>query len=290
MPSVKELATYIKFNLREIIDDNELQQFVWLIFDHLRAYSRLDLLLKEEEELSDEEVGFIHKAVERLQGHEPLQYVLGQTYFMDMVFKVNRDVLIPRPETEELVTWILDEHPVGHTNDQLNILDVGTGSGCIPISLKKYRPMARVEGWDISAEALEIARENALLNCVEVDFQQRDVLNYEGYPLVSRSIVVSNPPYVTQREQAKMAQNVLDFEPHMALFVANEAPLLFYSAIAGMATKCLEPGGYLYFEINEAYGLEVCAMLNELGFHSIIPRKDLSGRNRMVRAIWPASE
>lgn len=294
MPSVKQLAAYIQSQLKNAVDANELQQFVWLIIDHLRGFSRLDMMMKAEEELSDEEVDFIHKAVERLQGHEPLQYVLGQTHFMDLIFKVNKNVLIPRPETEELVTWILEEHPSGWSNegasDPLHILDVGTGSGCIPVTLKKNRPMAQVEAWDISAGALETARGNAVLNGVEVDFQLRDVLKYKRYPLLPRHMVISNPPYVTEREQAKMAQNVLDYEPHLALFVADDAPLLFYRAIASLATECLVPGGYLYFEINEAYGPEVCEMLKELGFRSIVLRKDLSGRDRMVRAIWPASE
>jgi release factor glutamine methyltransferase len=294
MPSVKQLATYMQSQLNNAVDANELQQFVWLIFDHLRGYSRLDLMMKAEEELSEAEVDFIHKAVERLQGHEPLQYVLGQTHFMDLVFKVNKNVLIPRPETEELVTWILEEHPAGVSKDRPSeaphILDIGTGSGCIPITLKKNRPMARVEAWDISEGALETARGNAVLNGVEVDFQLRDVLKYQQYLLSPKHIVVSNPPYVTQREQVKMAQNVLDYEPHLALFVADDAPLLFYRAIAGLSTICLVPGGYLYFEINETYGPEVCEMLKELGFENRVLRKDLSGRDRMVRAIWPASE
>jgi release factor glutamine methyltransferase len=294
MPSVKQLAAYIQSQLNNVVEANERQQFVWLIFDHLRGYSRLDLMMKAEEELSDTEVDFIHKAAERLQGHEPLQYVLGQTHFMDLIFKVNKNVLIPRPETEELVTWILEEHPAGastdHPTEALHILDIGTGSGCISITLKKNRPMADVEGWDISEGALETARGNAVLNGVEVDFELRDVLKYKQYPLSPKHILVSNPPYVTESEQLRMAQNVLDYEPHLALFVADDAPLLFYRAIAGLATACLVPGGYLYFEINEAYGPEVCEMLKELGFQSIVLRKDLSGRDRMVRAIWPASE
>ncbi len=292
MPSVKELAAYIHSQLKSVVDANELQQFVWLIFDHLRGFSRLDLMMKAEEEISEAEADFIHTAVERLQGHEPLQYVLGQAYFMDLVIKVNKHVLIPRPETEELVAWILEEHPIksAHTHEQPGILDIGTGSGCIPISIKKNRPMARVEAWDISSGALETARGNAELNGVEVDFRLRDVLIYTEYPLSPKHIVVSNPPYVTQSEQAKMAQNVLDYEPHLALFVADDVPLLFYRAIAGLATDCLVPGGYLYFEINEAYGSEVCQMLNGLGFVQVVLRKDLSGRDRMVRAIWPASE
>jgi release factor glutamine methyltransferase len=294
MPSVKQLATYIQSQLKSVVDVNELQQFVWLIFDYLRGYSRLDLMMKVEEELNDDEVDFIYKAVERLQGHEPLQYVLGQTTFMDLVLKVNKNVLIPRPETEELVTWILDEHPQApsnnHFNEALNILDIGTGSGCIPITLKKNRPLARVEAWDISAGALETARGNAMLNGVDVDFEERDVLKFNDYSLVSRHIVVSNPPYVTLKEQAKMGQNVLDFEPHLALFVEDDAPLLFYRAIAKMAIECLVPGGYLYFEINEAYGQEVCSMLKELAFQQIVLRKDLSGRDRMIRAIWPVSD
>lgn len=294
MPSVKQLAVYIQSQLKNVVDANELQQFVWLIFDHLRGFSRLDLMMKAEEELSEKEVDFIHKAVERLQGHEPLQYVLGQTHFMDLTFKVDKNVLIPRPETEELVTWILEEHPNGLFNkvaaEQLHILDVGTGSGCIPVTLKKLRPLASVEAWDISEGALEMAKSNALLNDVEVDFLLRDVLNYQQYSLSPKHVLISNPPYVTQSEQAKMAPNVLGYEPHLALFVADDAPLLFYRAIASLGVDCLVPGGYLYFEINEAYGQEVCKMLKELGFQSILLRKDLSGRDRMVRAIWPAFE
>jgi release factor glutamine methyltransferase len=294
MASVKELTVYIKTNLKEVVEPDELHHFVWLIFDHLRGYTRLDLMLKEDEALSDDEVDFIHMAVVRLQGHEPLQYVLGQTHFMDLVFKVNPHVLIPRPETEELVTWILEAHPFGYSAGQSNvplqIIDIGTGSGCIPIALKKNRPMAQIEGWDVSSGALETAKLNARMNDVKVDFYLRDVLKYKTYTLTPKHVVISNPPYVTYKEQERMAQNVLGYEPHLALFVSDDTPLLFYRTIACLAAECLVPGGSLYFEINEAYGYEVCEMLKKHGFGQITLRKDLSGRDRMVRAIWPVSE
>jgi len=289
MPSVKELVSYIKLSLKEIVEPNELQQFVWLIFDYLRSYTRLDLILKEDRQMSVEEIDFIYKAVERLKEHEPLQYVLGQTHFMNLIFKVNKHVLIPRPETEELVTWILEEN-AACDNNHLKILDLGTGSGCIPVSLKKFIPYARVEAWDVSLEALAIAKENALFHGEEIDFKQRNILDYSTFSLSSMDIIISNPPYVTQKEQKVMAPNVLNYEPHLALFVPDNDPLMFYKAITDFAKECLNPNGRLYFEINEAYGREVCEILQHSGFSSIELRKDLSNRNRMVRAILPVVE
>jgi release factor glutamine methyltransferase len=283
MNTVASLSRYIKEQLSETVESEELQQFVLLIFDHLRGYNRVDLMMKGKEILSEDEVYIINEAVARLLKHEPLQYVLGQTEFMGSIIMVNGKVLIPRPETEELVSWILDEH----LNDNISVLDIGTGSGCIPIAIKQRRPRALVEAWDISGEALEVAIGNAELNGVEVDFHHRDVLNFRKYELATKDIVVSNPPYVTAKEKKVMKANVLDFEPHQALFVEDDEPLVFYKAIAELAMVVLRPGGYLYFEINEAYGDELHAMLEGFGFKSVVRRKDLSGRWRMVRAIRP---
>lgn len=284
MNTVASLSRYIKEQLSGTVEPEELQRFVLLIFDHLRGYNRVDLMMKGKEILSEDEVDIINEAVVRLLKHEPLQYVLGQTEFMGSNIMVNGKVLIPRRETEELVSWILDEH----LNDNISVLDIGTGSGCISIAIKQRRPRAVVEAWDISGEALEVAIGNAELNGVEVDFQHRDVLNFRKYELSTKDIVVSNPPYVTEKEKKMMKANVLDFEPHQALFVEDDEPLVFYKAIAELSMVVLRPGGYLYFEINEAYSDELHSILEGFGFKNVVRRKDLSGRWRMVRAIRPA--
>lgn len=268
--------------LEGVVDKPERRQFSLLLFDFLRGYSRADLLLRENELLTSEETDFLDDAIARLKQHEPIQYILGRTEFLGLPFKVDRRVLIPRPETEELVLWILDEG----LNETIDLLDIGTGSGCIPITLKKHWSNARVETWDISEDALELAASNARLNDVEVQFSCKNALT-EIPPPQSLDIIVSNPPYVTDKEKTLMADNVLDFEPHSALFVANDKPLLFYDAIALLATHALRNGGRLYFEINEAYGTETVDMLNRLGFSDIELRKDLFGKNRMIRATWP---
>lgn len=285
MQTIKEATTLIIKSLSPLIGENEARSFVWLLFDYLRGYSRIDLILKDNERLNEEEKNYLDKALLRLMGGEPIQYVLGQTEFMGLTFKVDKRVLIPRPETEELVEWVLSDIE----NHSLNILDIGTGSGCIPITLKKNISRARIEAWDISSDALNLAKVNALLNKVDVDFREVDVLSAEASTTFPFDIVVSNPPYVTIKEKSEMGVNVLDNEPHLALFVSDEEPLLFYNAIARLSKNILKPGGKLFFEINQAYGNDVVKMLEYEGFVETELRKDLSGRDRMIRAIWPGA-
>jgi release factor glutamine methyltransferase len=209
---------------------------------------------------------------------------LGHTEFYGLQFKVNPSVLIPRPETEELVEWVLNSNL---PQTAINILDIGTGSGCIAISLKKNLPNATIWAIDISAEALKTAKENAKLNDAEVHFIETDVLNqnqtFNLLPL-NFNLIISNPPYVTPADKGLMHANVTDFEPHTALFVPQDDPLLFYKSIADLAAKKLIKGGLLFFEINESYGEETAVMLEEKQFKQVELRKDLSGRDRMIKA------
>ena len=210
---------------------------------------------------------------------EPLQYVVGTAPFGNLTFEVTPSTLIPRPETLELVEWVAADEQV---RPALRLLDIGTGSGCIAISLAKLLPQATVSAWDISAEALAVARRNAERNGVAVDFKQVDVLHVteaETY-----DCIVSNPPYICEAEKAEMTDSVLLHEPHTALFVPNTDPLRFYRAIAQLALSNLSPGGTLYFEINRAYGAETCNLLRDLGFCDVELRKDFYGNDRMVKA------
>lgn len=283
MPTIKEITSLIKESIGPLVGDNEARHFVWLLFDYLRGYSRTDLILKTDELLKPDEVAFVTSALERLRNGEPIQYVLGQTEFLGLTFKVDERVLIPRPETEELVEWILSDIE----NDKVAILDIGTGSGCIPITLKSNLPNANIEAWDVSIDALNLARENALLNKTTVNFKCVDVLGSSIETALHFDVVVSNPPYVLTDEKLQMAVNVLNYEPHLALFVENHESLVFYNAIASLSKSILKAGGKLYFEINRAFGNEVVEMLQLQGYEAVVLRKDLSGNDRMVRAVWP---
>ncbi len=218
----------------------------------------------------------------RLKSGEPIQYILGKTEFYGMPFMVTPDVLIPRPETEELVEWIL----AGNRQPGFSVLDIGTGSGCIAVTLAKKIHGANVYAWDISERALKVASENAFLNCVNVRFSLRDIFQpVDNSPIFD--VIVSNPPSVTESEKTTMEANVLGFEPHGALFVPDDHALIFYERIADVALTSLYNGGELYFEINRDKGTEVCDKLRSKGFTHIELRKDISGNDRMVRAIKP---
>ncbi|MBQ5817424.1 MAG: peptide chain release factor N(5)-glutamine methyltransferase, partial [Bacteroidaceae bacterium] len=215
---------------------------------------------------------------------EPIQYILGETEFCDLTFKVNPSVLIPRPETSELVRWIVEENG----DKECRILDIGTGSGCIAISLAKMMPSAAVTAWDISPEAIETAESNNKLNGTNVTFARQDIFAAEGEG-AKYDIIVSNPPYIKENEKEKMQRNVLDWEPCIALFVPDNDPLLFYRQIARKGLQLLKNGGRLYFEINRENGEETCAMLAEYGYTAIELRKDFADNDRMIRAILETS-
>lgn len=259
---------------------SELRTFVTLILKDVCNLSLSDIVACKFNELSDKEKQKINSIVKRLKNNEPIQYILGKTEFYGLDFKMNPSVLIPRPETEELVEWILSD--IEKINP--HVLDIGTGSGCIAITIAKHFQYATVDAWDISEEALEIARENGRMNHVSVQFSKVDVLK-EHSSKKKYDIIVSNPPYIKESEKELMQENVLSFEPHEALFVPNEEALIFYDRIADIAKKQLKNGGLLYFEINQTKGEEIVQMLINKNFQNIELKKDISGNNRMVRAM-----
>jgi len=270
--------------LSPIYPPQEIESMSMLIFEKVLGLSRIQIRLNQNETISAANLAQIKEIIRRLIQFEPIQYVLGETEFYGCNFKVDPSVLIPRQETEELVDWIIQDYK--HLSP--TILDIGTGSGCIPISLVKNLPGATAEGWDISPEALLLAKENGLKNRVEVSFQCVDILNLVDSALSERyDIVVSNPPYITKSEKALMHQNVIDFEPHLALFVPDADPLVFYRKIADFAIMQLKPGGHLYLEINEKFGNETAELLALKGFITVNFRKDIHGRDRMIRGKKP---
>jgi release factor glutamine methyltransferase len=273
---------YIRDELQLTHSGEEIRDLIKLIFWDLKGYSYTDIILKTGEMLTDAEKIRVKEVVERLKKGEPVQYILGKTEFCGMTLKVNPGVLIPRPETEEMVQWLVSST----IRPPKRILDIGTGSGCIALALKRAFPAAFVSGSDVSDEALSVARENAALNGLELHFFVSDILRWKHYgSWEKQDLIVSNPPYITQVGKKCMVSNVLDFEPHLALFVPDEDPLLFYRNIAEFSLIWLKPGGRLVFEINELYGPEVVRMLRECGFSGIELRKDLRGKERMISAF-----
>jgi release factor glutamine methyltransferase len=286
MKTVQDAFNTFKQTLASVYDVFEADAITALVLSELTGYSKAKLKAFPETALTDEQSEKLTIILDQLKTGEPVQYILGHTEFYGLPFQVNANVLIPRPETEELVNWIIEST----TTPALNILDIGTGSGCIAITLKHELKQSVVSAIDISTGALETAKGNAGLNQVEVNFIHADILAHEGISLNEKlDIIVSNPPYVTETDKRQMHTNVTDFEPHSALFVPEEDPLLFYNAIADFAVKNLKPDGLLFFEINESYGKETIELLSDKMFNNIELRKDMSGRDRMVKAIWPGT-
>lgn len=221
----------------------------------------------------------LENIISRLRQFEPIQYIIGRTYFCGLSLEVTPDVLIPRPETEELVDWIASNH----SESGLRILDIGTGSGCIPIALAHKMNSPQIASWDISAKALAVAKKNAALHHAAIEFRQVDILQ-QTVPSGTFDILISNPPYIAEKEKIDMSRNVLDWEPSLALFVHNDDPLLFYRKIAQAGRQLLSSKGHLYFEINRAYGEATAALLHHLGYQNIELQKDLSGNDRMIKA------
>ena len=277
--SVKQLINNFNKQLQPFYHKEEIRNFVWIIMEHLLNFSRTDIVLKADYFLSENEQNYCEDALQRLKLHVPIQHIIGYTEFYGLQFKVNGDVLIPRPETEELVQWIIGESELANPS----ILDIGTGSGCIPVTLKKHISQASVSAWDISPKAIAVAKSNAEINNVEVNFELQDVLE-SSIELKSKfDIIVSNPPYIRELEKELMQDNVLKYEPHVALFVEDSDPLLFYRAIIKLAVGVLHLNGTLYFEINEALGKETCDLMRQGGFKKVELRKDIFGRDRMVK-------
>ncbi len=282
MKTISETIKEIKTQLIDLYDEKEIESFIYLIFDHLLKYTKFDIHLKKEEKIKIETEKKINKITEGLKKHTPIQYILGYSEFYDLKFEVNPHTLIPRPETEELVDLIINENQ----NKGANILDIGTGSGCIAISLAKNMPSAKVSALDISVGAIETARKNAKNNNISIDFILMDIFNITQHNFtIKYDIIVSNPPYVRESEKEYMDENVLRYEPHTALFVPDSDPLRYYKTIAKFASSNLHSSGRLYFEINEALGKEMTHMLEELEFRNIQIIKDINGKDRIVKAV-----
>ena len=272
---------HIKKELAGIYTGTEIDALASIVMQHIKSYTSTQLLLARDETLSEAERGKVTAITARLKKHEPVQYILGTTEFFGLPFYCRQGVLIPRPETEELVDWILNENK----DSDISILDIGTGTGCIPVSLKKHLPKASVSGCDISGTCLELARENAVRNQLDVSFFSLNILQPEKIKtLPVFDVLVSNPPYVRNSEKKQMDSNVLDFEPELALFVPDDDPLLFYKAILGFAEKYLKPQGLIYWEINEALGPDCVKLLDEAGYQKVNIRKDIHGKDRMISA------
>ena len=273
---------FIKSELKDLYSPDEISSLTRLILEKEFAIPFADILACKFNHLSDAEMQKLTEIVGKLKNSEPIQYILGETDFFGLAFYVNGSVLIPRPETEELVQWVLESAE----NKLMKILDIGTGSGCIAVTLAKKLPSAEVHAWDISEDALEVARKNAERNGVKVIFVKRDML-LEPVSDEKFDIIVSNPPYVTEVEKTEMQENVLNFEPHLALFVPDDNALVFYEKIADFALTNLNKDGKLFFEINRAKGADIAHLLEEKGFTNIELRKDISGNERMVMAEPP---
>ena len=270
---------YIEKELQGLYPKTEIKSFVRLIIEHIFGFNYTQFLLRNDEKSGDDEIAEIKLLVERLKKFEPVQYILGKAEFYGLELKVNQSVLIPRPETEELVHWILNSE-IAQFPD---IIDIGTGSGCIALALKSKMPAAKVTAVDISAEALQTAEKNAIENNLDIHFIEADIFDWEKLKWEKFDVIVSNPPYVRELEKAEMEPNVLNYEPPAALFVPDTNPLIFYQAIAGFAKKYLKNDGFLFFEINEALAPEIEKLLLGTGFNNIEIRKDINGKYRMVR-------
>ncbi len=281
--NLQNARQHIIHSLNALYSENEIRNFYFLIIENITALRHEQILADKSTELSKAQCENLHTIVNRLANFEPIQYILGKTVFYRLPFEVNKQVLIPRPETEELVDWILHET---QDNPDPKIMDIGTGSGCIAIALAKNKPQAQVQAIDISDEALHVALQNAELNKVTVDFKKTDALSEDFLQIKKNEfdIIVSNPPYICDSERKSMDSNVLDYEPNLALFVSDSDPLIFYRQIALFAKNNLTGNGLLFFEINQALGNQTVSLLSQIGFKNIILRKDFFGNNRMIKA------
>ncbi len=281
--TLQQTSKKLKELLSGIYPERETEQMLFLLYEKIIGLSRLQIITNPNTKISNSHYNQIITIAKRLQNHEPIQYILGETEFYGLPFQVNQSVLIPRPETEELVDWVLKDN----STFSANILDIGTGSGCIAVALSKNLPSAKVFALDISDAALKTASANAKKNNAAVTFLKMDIL-HDSLSILQQKIdlIVSNPPYVTQLDKQLMHANVLDFEPHLALFVEDTDPLLFYRVIAQKAKSILNNNAIIYFELNESLGLQVKKLLNEEGYINTILRADINGKTRMIKAQY----
>jgi release factor glutamine methyltransferase len=276
MEKVSNIIPYFRKELSVIFNDREVLNWAYLSIEYLLGYNRSECIIHSDKSIDIRVSDKLKNIITDLKTNKPVQYILGETYFYGLKIILNMHTLIPRPETEELVDWVLEEN-------FNSVLDIGTGSGCIAIALAKYSN-ADVSAIDISEPALKVAKENEILNSVQVNWSQQDIL--EAQSLAKVDLFVSNPPYVLNSEKERMQKNILEYEPHLALFVPDNDPLIFYKKIADIATESLTAGGKLFFEINEYFADELIAILTQIGFVDIQLKKDINDRDRMIKATW----
>ncbi len=283
---VSEFKKYIQTELQAIYGAQEIDAFLYRLLEDKLNIKRIDVVLNPSLKIKKLDQLFLKSAIAQLKTEKPIQYILGETEFYGLPFLVTPDTLIPRPETEELVDWIVNE--LKTLNLKLNILEIGTGSGCIPISLAKNLPNAIITTVDVSEKAQKIAQKNAINNKVSIHFVVSDALQKEKLNTdlnqAKFDIIVSNPPYVRNSEKKEIKKNVLNHEPHLALFVTDNDSLIFYKSIGEYAYESLTKKGILFFEINQYLGKETVNLLHQIGFKNVVLRKDFSGNNRMIRA------
>jgi len=283
---LKEFKLFFNEALSAIYPKTEIDSFFFILMEEKLKLQRIDTVLKPNFLITEKNLIDLKNIVKRLQKEEPIQYIIGNTEFYGFPFLVDKNTLIPRPETEELVAWVLNETKKLANNKitELSILDIGTGTGCIPISLAKNLTSLNISAIDISPEALLIAKQNAVLNKVTIEFIELDILKAESLPQ-EYDVIISNPPYVRELEKKEIKNNVLENEPHLALFVADKNPLIFYNKIADLAKQQLSINGMLFFEINQYLGKETLNMLVKKGFKNIQLKKDLFGNDRMIKCV-----
>ena len=292
--TIKQYREHFNESLKLLYPTSEIDSFFFLILEEYMDLKRIDVVLKSDFYLDKKSLNLMQIATKQLEQEIPIQYIIGKTEFFGLPFNINKEVLIPRPETEELVEQVLKEVSLTKicktttdetTNEkQLKILDIGTGSGCIAISLKKQLPSSKTSAMDVSDKALHIAKKNAVLNKVDINFIHLDILKTNNLDQLY-DVIVSNPPYVRELEKKEMKNNVLNNEPHLALFVDNKNPLLFYNKIAELAKNFLTKNGQLHFEINQYLGKETIKLLAEKGFKNIQLKKDIFGNDRIISAF-----
>jgi len=275
---IKNIIIFIKNKLKEKYPPEEINGFINIIFEDLLNFSNVDIHMNLNQKLDNKVIYKLERIINELIQEKPIQYILGNAHFYDLKLKVSPDVLIPRQETEELVDWIITTNK----NRKPNILDIGTGSGCIAITLAKNIVDSKVSAFDISKRALKIAKENSIINEVNVDFSEYNIIEQSNCINYKYDIIVSNPPYICEKERKLMNENVLGNEPELALFVPNNDPLIFYRKILEFAKNNLSEKGKVFFEINEAYGIEMKKLMGEMGYDEIILKKDINSRDRMI--------
>lgn len=306
---LKEFRNHFNNQLSTVFPQTEIDSFFFLLIEKELDLKRIDVALNNQLPIPEEKFKHLYNSLSRLKSQEPIQYILGETEFFGLPFRVNKQTLIPRPETEELVEWIISEvkKSQSYKVETFSILDIGTGTGCIPISLAKNLPNTTTTAIDISSEALKIATQNAEINDVEIDFIEQDILNIESLNIIANKmkqsqnnnevtlpktpgndikfdVLISNPPYVRELEKAEIQPNVLENEPHLALFVEDKNPLIFYKKIAELAKNHLKKDGVLFFEINQYLAKETIEMLTGKGFKTEL-KKDIFGNDRMTKSI-----